>query len=139
MNYGNLNKWRNEIDGEVLFMNIGEVIYSLSKYLVVTISIVASIYGGYEAIMLFKVENDEEKRIVSTTIAKAFGASVLLFLLYYIAQIAVKAVNVEQLTRLWKLLHFGNSGDFSELTAISVMMVILGIFLFIDKRKIHLS
>lgn len=139
MNYGSLNKWRNEIDGEVLFMNIGEVIYSLSKYLVVTISIVASIYGGYGAILLFKVENEEEKRIVSTTIAKAFGASVLLFLLYYITQIAVKAANVEQLTRLWKLLHFGNSGDFSVLTAISVMMVSLGIFLFIDKRKIHLS
>lgn len=120
-------------------MNIGEVIYSLSKYLVVTISIVASIYGGYGAIMLFKAENDEEKGIVSTTIAKAFGASVFLFLLYYITQIAVKAANVEQLTRLWKLLHFGNSGDFSVLTAISVMMVILGIFLFIDKRKIHLN
>lgn len=56
MNYGSLNKWRNEIDGEVLFMNIGEVIYSLSKYLVVTISIVASVYGSYGAILLFKAE-----------------------------------------------------------------------------------
>lgn len=120
-------------------MDSGEILYNLSKYVLVTISAVASIYGGYWAYYAyFKAEDEEKKNGITNAIAKAFGTSVLLFLLYYVIQVSVKAANVEQLSRLWKLLHFGNNGDFSVLTAISVMMVVLGVFLFIDQRDVHL-
>lgn len=50
-------------------------------------------------------------------------------------KIIVISAKIDQLTKLWKLLPFNQNNLFSAGTEITVMMVVLGIVLFIDKRK----
>ncbi len=120
-------------------MSIGEVGDIFTKYFIVTVSILTSIYGGYWVYYAFvQTKDEQEKSLVCYTAAKAFGVTALLFFLYYLLQLIVKAANVKQLTRLWQILHFGSRDEFSVGMALSIMMVVLGVFLLVEKRNIHL-
>lgn len=120
-------------------MSIGEVGYLFTKYFIVTVSILTSIYGGYWVYYAFvQTKDEQEKSLVCYTAAKAFGVTVLLFFLYYLLQLIVKAANVKQLTKLWQILHFGSRDEFSVGMALSIMMVVLGVFLLVEKRNNHL-
>jgi len=124
---------------EGMVMSIGEVGDIFTKYFIVTVSILTSIYGGYWVYYAFvQTKDEQEKSLVCYTAAKAFGVTALLFFLYYLLQLIVKAANVKQLTRLWQILHFGSRDEFSVGMALSIMMVVLGVFLLVEKRNIHL-
>lgn len=124
---------------EGMVMSIGEGGYIFTKYFIVTVSILTSIYGGYWVYYAFvQTKDEQEKSLVCYTAAKAFGVTALLFFLYYLLQLIVKAANVKQLTRLWQILHFGSRDEFSVGMALSIMMVVLGVFLLVEKRNIHL-
>ena len=114
-------------------MSIGEAGYIFTKYFIVTVSILTSIYGGYWVYYAFvQTKDQQEKSLVCYTAAKAFGVTALLFFLYYLLQLIVKAANVKQLTRLWQILHFGSRDEFSVGMALSIMMVDLGVFLLVE-------
>ena len=114
-------------------MSIGEAGYIFTKYFIVTVSILTSIYGGYWVYYAFvQTKDEQEKALVCYTAAKAFGVTALLFFLYYLLQLIVKAANVKQ------ILHFGSRDEFSVGMALSIMMVVLGVFLLVEKRNIHL-
>ncbi len=116
-------------------MGIGELGYLISKWAVYLFLLIASLYGSYAVYYAYiKTKDERQKYIVLRSTAHAFSVTLIFLAAYYIIQISVDVANVEQLTRLWDLLHFEMEGPTTGSTA-SGMMAVLGICLFINKRK----
>lgn len=116
-------------------MGIGEIGYLISTWAVYLLLLLASFYGFYAVYYAYiKTKDERQKYIVLRSTAHAFSVMLIFLAAYYIVQLSVGAANVEQLTRLWDLLHFGMEGPTAGSTA-SGMMAVLGVCLFVNKRK----
>ncbi|WP_407371085.1 hypothetical protein [Carnobacterium sp.] len=117
-------------------MNIGQLGYFISFVLLTLVLWISSIYGAYAVYYAyFKSKDERQKFIVLRSTAHAFSILLIFYLSYYILELIVTAANVNQLTSLWNLLHFGMAASNLSIGVVSAMMSVLGICLFINKRK----
>lgn len=118
-------------------MNSGEVIYLLSSWGIYLFLWISSIYGLHAIYYTyFKSKDERQKYIVLRSTTHAFGILLVFFLGYYIIQIIVTVANVQELTMLWNLLHFGIESSNFSIAMVSSMMSVLGICLFVNKQKV---
>lgn len=117
-------------------MNIGQFGYFISFVLLTLILWVSSIYGAYAVYYAyFKSKDERQKFIVLRSTAHAFSVLLIFYLSYYFLQLIVTVADVNQLTNLWELLHFEMAASNPSISVVSAMMSVLGICLFINKRK----
>lgn len=109
----------------------GELAYKMSAIVVTIFLFLASMYGLYAVYYAYvKEKNEVQKAIVWKSETQAFT----IILCYFFLKIIVLSANVTELNQLWKLLHFGiQTSEFSLMTGI------LGICLFLNKRKPQLK
>lgn len=114
----------------------GAIVYEISTYLFFALAIISSIYGSYALYYAYVKKKDErENYIVLKSATQSFFIAIILFFVYYVIQISVNVADVSQLTRLWNILHFDGS-VFSAGSAVSWMMIIFGISLFLNQKKV---
>ena len=114
----------------------GSTVYEISKYLFFILAFVSSIYWSYALYYAYvKKKNERENYIVLKSVTQSFFIAIILFFVYYIIQVSVDVVDVSELTRLWNILHFDGS-VFSAGSAVSWMMIIFGISLYLNQKKV---
>lgn len=116
-------------------MNIGEVGYQVSTFIVYIVLFVSTIYGFYSIYYAYiKTKDEREKYIVIHSMANAFTITLIGLFVYYVIQTSVKAANVAEFTNLWVILHF-ESSMLSSISVLSFMIIFFGICLYKNKRK----
>ena len=117
-------------------MSLEVIIYTVSCWLVYLFIAVQALYGGYAVYYAYLKKKDErQKYIIVKSMANAFFVLLIYFLSYYIIETSVKAASNEPLLKLWELLHFNMTKGPAAVSAASMMITLLGICLFLNKRK----